>query len=125
VACEGWQVPALVGSARLAVSELATNAVRHAGTSFDVVVTRARRYVHVAVRDYNPQPAKLRGPDGEAQPGGRGLLVVEAVSASWGCTLLPDGKVTWASLSRVPSGAARAPACRAEVSMTPDRRSRG
>jgi anti-anti-sigma regulatory factor len=105
-ACERWRLPALVAPASLAVSELVTNAVRHAGTSMDVVVTRARRYVHLAVRDYSRQPARLRGPDSEAEPGGRGLLLVEAVSAGWGCTLLPDGKVTWVSLSRAPSSAA-------------------
>jgi hypothetical protein len=66
----------------------------------ELVVTRGRRYLHVAVRDFDPRPATPRGPDAEAEPGGRGLLLVQAVSSSWGCTSLPDGKVTWASISR-------------------------
>jgi anti-sigma regulatory factor (Ser/Thr protein kinase) len=82
----------------MVASELVTNAVRHAGTPIELVFTRGSRYAHLAVRDYDQRRSKLVGPDGETEPGGRGLLLVEAVSSSWGCTMLPDGKVTWASL---------------------------
>lgn len=99
-ACLRWQLPGLAEAAALVVSELVTNAVRHAQTPIELTINRARRYLHVAVRDYSRQPPRLIGPEGEAMPGGRGLLIVEAAASSWGYTLLPDGKVTWASLSR-------------------------
>jgi anti-anti-sigma regulatory factor/anti-sigma regulatory factor (Ser/Thr protein kinase) len=99
-ACERWRVPTVVEPARLVATELVTNSVRHAGTPIDLIVTLSSRYLHLAVRDYDPRPPRLVGPDGETAPGGRGLLLVEAVSATWGYTSLTDGKVTWASLSR-------------------------
>ncbi|BCB81612.1 ATP-binding protein [Phytohabitans flavus] len=97
-ACQRWRLAVVVEPARLVTTELVTNAVRHAGTPIELTVTRGRRYLHLAVRDYHQRRARRIGSDGATGPRGRGLLLVEAVSASWGCTLLPDGKVTWASL---------------------------
>ncbi|WP_173158646.1 ATP-binding protein [Phytohabitans suffuscus] len=97
-ACERWQLPVVVEPARLVTTELVTNAVRHAGTPIDLTVTRGRRYLHLAVRDYHQRRSRLTASEGRTERGGRGFLLVEAVSSSWGCTLLPDGKVTWASL---------------------------
>jgi anti-anti-sigma regulatory factor/anti-sigma regulatory factor (Ser/Thr protein kinase) len=96
--CDRWRLPVVLEPARLVTTELVTNAVRHAGTPIELTVTRGRRYLHLAVRDYHQRRPRLIGREGETQPGGRGLLLIEAVSSSWGCTLLPDGKVTWASL---------------------------
>jgi anti-sigma regulatory factor (Ser/Thr protein kinase)/anti-anti-sigma regulatory factor len=96
--CERWRLPVVVEPARLVTTELVTNAVRHAGTPIELTVTRGRRYLHLAVRDYHPRRSRLMGSSGKTEPSSRGLLLVEAVSSSWGCTLLPDGKVTWASL---------------------------
>lgn len=97
-ACERWRLPVVVEPARLVTTELVTNAVQHAGTPIELTVTRGRRYLHLAVRDYHQRRSRLIEMEGEQEPSERGLLLVEAVSASWGCTLLPDGKVTWASL---------------------------
>jgi len=91
-ACDRWSLPVVLEPARLVTTELVTNAVRHPGTPIELTVTRGRRYLHVAVRDFHRRPKRLLG------PGGAGLPLVEAVSSSWGCTLMPDGKVTWASL---------------------------
>jgi hypothetical protein len=38
-------------------------------------------------------------------PGGRGLIIVEALAASWGCTPVRDGKLTWATLPIHPQDA--------------------
>jgi anti-anti-sigma regulatory factor/anti-sigma regulatory factor (Ser/Thr protein kinase) len=98
-ACTGWRLDHLSADARLVTSELVTNAVVHAGAPIQLDVNLGRRYLHIAVRDFHPQPPRLRGPDAEAAPGGRGLLLVEAVAAAWGFTPTADGKVTWASLT--------------------------
>jgi anti-anti-sigma regulatory factor len=101
-ACDRWRLPVVVEPARLVTTELVTNAVRHAGDSIELTVTRGRGHLHLAVRDFHQRRSRLVGPDGA-------LPLVGAVCASWGCTLLPDGKVTWASLhlaarSRIWSG---------------------
>jgi anti-anti-sigma regulatory factor len=96
--CERWHLNHLMSSAGLAATELVSNAVRHAGTGMELTVSRSRQHLHLAVRDYVSRPARLVGPSGEAEPGGRGLLVVEALVSGWGSTPTRDGKVTWASL---------------------------
>jgi anti-anti-sigma regulatory factor len=95
-ACERWRLPVVAGPARAVTTELVNHAVPHAGSPIELTVTRGHRYLHLAVRDYHRPRSRFR----PAQPGSgtRGLPLVEAVSSSWGCTLLPDGKVTWASL---------------------------
>jgi anti-anti-sigma regulatory factor/anti-sigma regulatory factor (Ser/Thr protein kinase) len=93
-----WGMTRLAPAAGLVVTELVSNAVRHAGTPIEVVVTRTGRYVHLAVRDYVSRPARLLGSAGEDVPGGRGLLIVDAFTSCWGCTPTRDGKVTWATL---------------------------
>jgi anti-anti-sigma regulatory factor/anti-sigma regulatory factor (Ser/Thr protein kinase) len=97
--CRRWGLSLLAPVAGLVVTELVSNAVRHAGTPLELTATRAGRYVHLAVRDYMSQPARLVGPSAEDEPGGRGLLIVEAFTSCWGCTPTRDGKVTWATLS--------------------------
>jgi anti-anti-sigma regulatory factor len=98
-ACRRWRLPHLAPPAGLVVSELVANAVRHAGTSIELLVTRTGRHLHLAVRDLQPRLARLVGPAAEDQPGGRGLLIVEAIATHWGCIPTHDGKVTWASLA--------------------------
>ena len=96
-ACTRWRLDHLTADARLATSELVSNAVLHAATPIHLDVHQGLRHLHVAVRDFDPRPARPVGPDAETAPGGRGLLLVEAVATAWGCTPTADGKVTWAS----------------------------
>ena len=103
-----WCLAALADTAELLVSEIATNAVhvsarvarqRGAGQlPMRLWLTSDRRSVLIQVWDadrHQPIPQDL-GPDAEC---GRGLLLVEAISARWG-SYLPlngaGGKVTWA-----------------------------
>jgi anti-anti-sigma regulatory factor/anti-sigma regulatory factor (Ser/Thr protein kinase) len=97
-ACRRWGMSELAPVAGLVVTELVGNAVRHARTPVDLAITRTQRYLHLAVRDYAHQPARLVGPSEEDHPGGRGLLLVEAFTTCWGCIPTRDGKVTWATL---------------------------
>ena len=87
----------MVAHARLVVSELATNAVRHAGTPFRVSLGHRDGVAH-------PGGPGLRGSSADPPPGvdpaadgGRGLVIVSALSDSWGVTPCPDGgKEVWA-----------------------------
>src|SRR5882757_8013307 len=68
--------PNLRGPVEVVVSELASNAVRHAATPFQVSVSIGST-VRVEVTDGSPGPPILRKA-GPAEPAGRGLLIVEA-----------------------------------------------
>ncbi len=97
-ALEAWDLDDLTDVAGLCTSEVATNAVRHAGTAFRVAVEARASEVLVEVEDRGGGdlvPA-LPDPDGES---GRGLWLVAANAARWGCDKLVDGgKVVWFSL---------------------------
>ncbi|PPK98124.1 hypothetical protein CLV92_102277 [Kineococcus xinjiangensis] len=85
-------------SAELGVSELVTNAMLHARTAFAVTVRRMPTgTVRIEVRDSSPAPVQPRH-FGVSATTGRGLRLLESVSAAWGITPLPDGtpgKVVW------------------------------
>jgi anti-sigma regulatory factor (Ser/Thr protein kinase) len=85
--------------ARLATltSEVVTNAVLHARTSFTVTVTRLPTGIRVAVTDRNDQPV-LRKTYGPTSPTGRGLHIVEALADRWGIDPAADGKAVWFEL---------------------------
>jgi len=94
-----WGYPELVDNAAVIASELATNAVLHARTQFTVTVSRRPGgIIRVAVRDASRQPPRPRPPALLAGTG-RGLGLVDALSAGWGADILPDGKVVWAQLA--------------------------
>lgn len=91
-ACLRWEQSAISETAELIMSELASNAVRHAGGIIEISVSARRRYLHLAVRDRSHEKARI------GRNEGRGLMLVDAMTAGWGSTDLPDGKVVWATL---------------------------
>lgn len=94
------QLSAVVDDARLVVSELATNALRHAGTSFSVTVSGRDDCVEIEVGDGDATwvtAMSLRAADFGL--GGRGLRIVGRLSADWGVRPRPEGgKSVWAVL---------------------------
>jgi anti-sigma regulatory factor (Ser/Thr protein kinase) len=83
--------------ARLVASELATNAVIHAGTPFSVSVACRGPTIRISVRDSNDSPPVVRNP-GPTARSGRGLRIVDAVAHDWGVDADPDGKTVWVEL---------------------------
>ncbi|MCQ4082404.1 ATP-binding protein [Streptomyces sp. RB6PN25] len=89
----------------LIVSELVTNAVRHAAVlspQITVEVAADSAFVRVAVADGHPYRPKALEADA-ARTGGRGLLLVKAVTLEAGgrcdVDVTPEGgKVIWAAL---------------------------
>jgi anti-sigma regulatory factor (Ser/Thr protein kinase) len=79
----------------LLVSELATNAVLHARSEFKVSISLAGGTLRVEVVDRNSRlPTPVNVPPGAFS--GRGLLLVEALSRSWGVQSHSDeGKALW------------------------------
>jgi anti-sigma regulatory factor (Ser/Thr protein kinase) len=92
-----WGQDALVPDAALLVSELATNAVRHASSPFRASVSRGNGTVRIAVEDLGTSEPHLRPADLE-RLGGRGVALVDAMSLSWGVDPAPVGKVVWCEL---------------------------
>jgi len=98
-ACARWRIPIKVsGRIQVVVSELVSNSVQHARTPLELVLRRTSSYVHVTVSDGDKRPARLREPRDPLQPGGRGLVLVEAFAAAWGCHPHAGGKSTWATI---------------------------
>ena len=88
----------------MCVSELAANAVCHsrsglASGTFSVAVWRlAHGAVRVAVTDAgSAAEPRVRLPS-RSRPRGRGLAIVEGLSAAWGCEPAADGRVTWCEI---------------------------
>ncbi|WP_327321956.1 ATP-binding protein [Streptomyces sp. NBC_01210] len=111
-----WAVPEdAIETARLIVSELATNAIRHtnrkaeettrhyspsdAPRTFTVVLTLAGGSLEISVWDQDPTPPTLMDVGTDATSG-RGIFIVAALSSVWGYRPTPDasGKVVWANL---------------------------
>jgi anti-sigma regulatory factor (Ser/Thr protein kinase) len=91
------QLPAPVAQClQLVVSELATNAVRHARTAYELAV-RLFPTVRVEVADGSPTPVVPKQP-ATTDESGRGLLIVDRCAQRWGVAERPPGKVVWAEL---------------------------
>jgi anti-sigma regulatory factor (Ser/Thr protein kinase) len=79
---------------KLLLSELATNAVVHAATSFSVEVTRVHGQIRVSVIDHGRGEPRLQIVDPSAAHG-RGLQIVDALSNSWGIERDAHSKTVW------------------------------
>jgi anti-anti-sigma factor len=104
--CVQWGLYSLTDVAQLIITELVSNVIRHAHTDMDVSVALRHRYLHLAVRDGSTEQPRRGGANESLREEGRGLLVVEALTAAWGFAPAPDGKVVWATL-HVPRDGAR------------------
>lgn len=107
-----WERDAVVEDATLLVSELATNAVLHAGTPVEVTVRDLTDVVEIAVADRLPErPVPQAGPlDVDTSPstdatrnGGMGLGLVAAIAQSWGVSYSGDRKAVWVRVGEVPA----------------------
>ncbi|MFF0221450.1 SpoIIE family protein phosphatase [Streptomyces sp. NPDC004629] len=94
-----WAVPADTGDAvLLVVSELVTNALVHTDGQVRLDLTLVNHRFRVAVADVSPRtPVKPTSLGWEAT-GGRGIVLVEAMSAAWGTVPAGGGKQVWAEL---------------------------
>ncbi len=92
-----WKRPELAADAALLVSELATNALRHACSDFTVSLTRDGDVVRIAVGDTSGDAPRVLHVD-ERAAGGRGLRLVDAISQRWGHHRSDRGKLVWIEL---------------------------
>ena len=91
-------------SAAQIVSELATNAIIHAGTDFVVRLTVAESVVRIAVTDGRPSALATKRRFSTETTTGRGLRLVETLSRSWGVDAAESSKTVWCELVRMHDG---------------------
>jgi anti-sigma regulatory factor (Ser/Thr protein kinase) len=84
-----------IDSAVLLTSELATNAVVHAQSDYNVTIRRSTGAIRVELR--NDEPAMLPVLSAPTD-GGRGLHLVERMSSRWGTESDADHKLVWFEL---------------------------
>jgi anti-sigma regulatory factor (Ser/Thr protein kinase) len=94
-----WGAPELAFDAQLVISELVTNAIRHAGGVIRIRLIRSDGHLACAVTDSSVALPVLTGHDCFAESG-RGLHLVEALCSSWGWIQVNGhGKLVWAVLT--------------------------
>jgi anti-sigma regulatory factor (Ser/Thr protein kinase) len=94
-----WRLTAVADDAELVVSELITNAYRHApGTVvYELEVLAHDDRVRISLTDgsaIRPIVAELN----QDQPGGRGMRIIETLAHEWGAEDHQGGKRVWLDL---------------------------
>lgn len=132
-ALAGWGREAFAEEVSLCVSELATNATLHSGSSyFHLELEHRGGAVRVAVADAGMGPVDLlaRQPElsgavldeltaEDASATGRGIYLVSVLADAWGVDELPGGKRVWAEFH--PDASAATDRTEANVTRSPDR----
>jgi serine phosphatase RsbU (regulator of sigma subunit)/anti-sigma regulatory factor (Ser/Thr protein kinase) len=94
---DSWGLGTLKDAAVLAVSELVTNAVVHAGTAAVVSLEVVPGALRLSVEDSRPDrvlPIDGR-PSGDDDERGRGLLITSTLAEKWGIEYTRETKTVW------------------------------
>jgi anti-sigma regulatory factor (Ser/Thr protein kinase) len=98
-ALTAWQLAHVDETAALLVSELVTNAIRHA-EGIDVVTVNlqaGRTWLRIEVQDADRHWPEPRIP-GRYDESGFGFILVDALASNWGVRETEAGKAVWAEL---------------------------
>jgi anti-sigma regulatory factor (Ser/Thr protein kinase) len=104
-ALTAWQLGHVDEAAALLVSELVTNAIRHA-KGIDVVTVNlhaGRTWLRIEVQDTDRHWPQPRIP-GRHDDSGFGFILVDALASNWGVRETETGKAVWAELDTRPAG---------------------
>jgi PAS domain S-box-containing protein len=96
-----WGCADLAETACLLVSEILTNAVRHADAPVGLRLHRTACETTIEICDDNTHPPQRRMPDLDDE-NGRGLMLVEMLASAWGTRPSNTGKTVWFSLAAQP-----------------------
>ncbi|GII28604.1 ATP-binding protein [Planotetraspora mira] len=89
-----WRLDDQVDVAELLADELITNALRHAWGKPLLTLSLIDGALRCEVNDLSPELPRMRLPDA-GEEHGRGLQLLEQLSARWGSVLTYTGKVVW------------------------------
>ncbi|MFJ5997176.1 SpoIIE family protein phosphatase [Streptomyces sp. NPDC092370] len=98
-ALRSWGVTVDQDAALLVVSELVTNALVHTDGQVRMDLTLVNNRLRIAVADASPRSPVRPTSIGWEATGGRGILLVEALTATWGTLPVSGGKQVWAELT--------------------------
>jgi anti-sigma regulatory factor (Ser/Thr protein kinase) len=90
---DGWPVEQVV-------SELATNAVMHAGTAFVLTIAQDDSRIRVSVTDGRPLARAVIRRFSEETTTGRGLRLIQSLGQAWGVDQTESAKTVWCELRR-------------------------
>ena len=98
-ALAAWQLGHLEDAAILVVSELVTNAMRHARDTgaIGLELTSAGTWLRVEVQDGDPSWRQRRSLADDDESG-LGFVLVDSVAGRWGIRRVAAGKAVWAEL---------------------------
>jgi anti-sigma regulatory factor (Ser/Thr protein kinase) len=96
-ALEGWSLTIFAAVSELLADELVANVVEHVHTPMTIRAVCHDGALRIEVDDPSTDPPRLLHP-GPYDFGGRGLLLVEALSDRWGTDVRPEGKTVWFEL---------------------------
>ncbi len=89
----------------LMVSELATNCIRHTHSGFDLTIKQSTKEILVEATDHSGGAPRMRSPK-PTDPNGRGLRIIDMLSAAWGVEQRSGkGKTVWFTVSTERAGA--------------------
>jgi anti-sigma regulatory factor (Ser/Thr protein kinase) len=99
-ALAAWQLSGVEETVVLLVSELVTNAVRHAKNTgaISLELRSTGTWLRIEVQDADPQWPQPRIPAG-CDESGFGFVLIEALAGRWGVRQTPAGKAVWAELN--------------------------
>src|SRR5688500_296534 len=89
----------LTSDAQLVASELVANAVLHGAAPVVLMVDAEPTRVRIVVRDAGRGVPVRSAEASSGSMTGRGLRLIEAVSAAWGVMPVDGGKAVWAELA--------------------------
>ncbi|WP_327695618.1 ATP-binding protein [Streptomyces sp. NBC_00459] len=96
-----WGLPTdLAADVALVATEFVTNSVRHCEVTFSLVeVTLTLQGNQLLLEVSDPDKEKIPAPRtaGQQDENGRGLAVISALAAQWGCDLRRFTKCSWAT----------------------------
>jgi anti-sigma regulatory factor (Ser/Thr protein kinase) len=93
-----WKIEELEFAATQALTELATNAVLHARTDFQVTAEWDGLVLRVCVGDGSPRLPQQRNYPADSATG-RGLALVDRLCRAWGAETTDAGKQVWFELT--------------------------
>ncbi|MDX6225165.1 MAG: hypothetical protein QOE64_1541 [Frankiales bacterium] len=91
----------LIDDVELLASELTSNAIGHGQGPVTVIVRYDGSCIRIEVGDGSRELPRQRAPH-EADEGGRGMILVEALSRDWGTIATVDGKRVWCEVALTP-----------------------